>query len=54
MRRWWLFYRCRVRGAWLRGVGVLCPPWFRFRRTAIRIRLNDRWHVLSDGSFGGR
>jgi hypothetical protein len=46
-----LFYRCRVLGAWLWVVGVFFPWWFRFRRKTIRIYLNDRWHVLRDGSF---
>jgi hypothetical protein len=54
MRRLWLFYQCRVMGAWLLLVGILFPRWFRFRRKPIRIYMNDRWHVLKDGDFVGR
>jgi hypothetical protein len=46
-----LFYRCRVMSVWLGIVGVVCPWWFRFRRTRIRIYMNDRWHVLKHGDF---
>ncbi|MBT3327653.1 MAG: hypothetical protein HN396_15570 [Gemmatimonadales bacterium] len=51
MRGLRLFCRCRVMGAWLHVVGVVCPGWFRFRRKKIRIYMNDRWHVLKDGGF---
>lgn len=54
MRRCWLFYRCRLRGACVRVLGVVYPRWFRVRRKAIHIYLNDHWHVLKGGAFVSR